>query len=157
MGKTTDSFRRELGKNAGKWVSNKIFGDGHATPHKVIHARQRENARVEREEARQYREKQRQIEQERREREKRLIQLEKEVAERERLQMISSNLSEIEEHNNYIKVIQSVHKDYSQEMNWLEILESEAPEYVNTSEESKDEIIEYTNDFVKNQIELANN
>ena len=35
MGKGTDSFKRELGKNTGKWVSNKIFGDGHSTPHRV--------------------------------------------------------------------------------------------------------------------------
>ena len=35
MGKATDSFKREIGKNTGKWVSNKIFGDGHSTPHRV--------------------------------------------------------------------------------------------------------------------------
>lgn len=35
MEKGVDSFKREVGKNTGKWVSNKIFGDGHATPHKV--------------------------------------------------------------------------------------------------------------------------
>lgn len=35
MGKGVDSFKRELGKNTGKWVSNKVFGDGHATPHRV--------------------------------------------------------------------------------------------------------------------------
>lgn len=26
---------RELGKNTGKFVSNKVFGDGHSTPHRV--------------------------------------------------------------------------------------------------------------------------
>ncbi|CAM1365498.1 hypothetical protein [Tenacibaculum xiamenense] len=35
MGKGTDAFKRELGKNTGKWVSNKIFGDGHSTPNRV--------------------------------------------------------------------------------------------------------------------------
>ncbi|WP_055447652.1 hypothetical protein [Lacinutrix mariniflava] len=35
MGKATDSFKREIGKNTGKWVSNKVFGDGHSTPHRV--------------------------------------------------------------------------------------------------------------------------
>ncbi|MCL5129432.1 hypothetical protein [Algibacter sp. L4_22] len=35
MGKGVDSFKRELGKNTGKWVSNKVFGDGHSTPHRV--------------------------------------------------------------------------------------------------------------------------
>lgn len=35
MGKGVDAFKREVGKNTGKWVSNKIFGDGHSTPHRV--------------------------------------------------------------------------------------------------------------------------
>lgn len=35
MGKFRDSLRREVGKNTGKWVSNKVFGDGHSTPHRV--------------------------------------------------------------------------------------------------------------------------
>ncbi|MBC7438380.1 MAG: hypothetical protein H7250_00140 [Flavobacterium sp.] len=36
MGKTTDSFNRELGKNTGKAVSNFLFGNKHATPIKLI-------------------------------------------------------------------------------------------------------------------------
>ena len=35
MGKIIDSLRREVGKNTGKWVSNKVFGDGHSTPHRT--------------------------------------------------------------------------------------------------------------------------
>jgi len=31
------SFKRELGKNTGRFVSNKVFGDGHASKHKIIH------------------------------------------------------------------------------------------------------------------------
>lgn len=31
MGKTTDSFKREIGKNVGKVVSNWVFGDAHYT------------------------------------------------------------------------------------------------------------------------------
>ena len=38
MGTFGKSFSREIGKNTGKWASNKIFGDGHATPKKHIHA-----------------------------------------------------------------------------------------------------------------------
>lgn len=155
MGTFGKSFTREIGKNTGKWVSNKVFGDGHATPHKLIHARQKENARKEREEARNYREQQKQIERDRKERERRLAQLEKEAAEREKQQMIESNLAEIEEHNNYISVIQSVHKDYSKTMDWQEILDSTEPEYVKTSAELKDEITKYTNDYVDEQIAFA--
>lgn len=83
MGTFGKSFTREIGKNTGKWVSNKVFGDGHATPHKIIHARQREKARNEREEARNFREHQKQLERDRREREKEYAQREKEMAERE--------------------------------------------------------------------------
>ena len=35
MGNFGKAFTRELGKNTGKWVSNKVFGDGHATPYKL--------------------------------------------------------------------------------------------------------------------------
>jgi Skp family chaperone for outer membrane proteins len=155
MGTFGKTFTREIGKNTGKWVSNKVFGDGHATPHKIIHAREREKARVERDSARNYREQQKELERDRRERDKRLAQREKEMAEREKQQMIESNITEVDEHNNYINVIQSVHKDYSKEMNWQEILKSEEPEYVKTSAELKDEITKYTNDYVDDQIATA--
>ena len=37
MGTFGKSFSREMGKNTGKFVSNKVFGKaGHATPHRVI-------------------------------------------------------------------------------------------------------------------------
>jgi hypothetical protein len=32
MGNYTNALKRELGKNTGKWLSNQIFGNGHATP-----------------------------------------------------------------------------------------------------------------------------
>lgn len=148
MGTFGKSFTREIGKNTGKWASNKIFGDGHATPHKLIHTRLRENVRKEREDAIHYREQQKQIERERRENEKRMIQLEKEMAEQEKQQLIESNIREVEEHNNYINVIQSVHKDYSTKMNWEELLNSQEPEYVETLSELENKI----EDFVKQSI-----
>jgi len=36
------SLERELGKNTGKWVSNVIFGDGHATPYRRAESRQQQ-------------------------------------------------------------------------------------------------------------------
>jgi len=30
MGIGTNAFKREIGKNTGKWISNKVFGDGHS-------------------------------------------------------------------------------------------------------------------------------
>jgi hypothetical protein len=45
MGVGTTWFKREIGKNTGKFVSNKLFGDKWSTPHKVIIAK--ENAKIE--------------------------------------------------------------------------------------------------------------
>ena len=45
MGKATDSFKREMGKNTGKWLSNKIFGDGHSTPQRISVKVQKEQAK----------------------------------------------------------------------------------------------------------------
>ena len=77
MGTFGKSFTREIGKNTGKWVSNKVFGDGHATPHKIIHARQREKARNEREEARNFREHQKQLERDRKSVKKNMLNVKK--------------------------------------------------------------------------------
>lgn len=41
MSRYFDSLKRELGKNTGKWVSNKVFGDGHSTPYRVKIQRQK--------------------------------------------------------------------------------------------------------------------
>lgn len=41
MGKTFDSFKREIGKNTGKAVSNFFFGDSHATPYRRVDADRR--------------------------------------------------------------------------------------------------------------------
>lgn len=42
------SFEKEIGKNTGKWVSNVIFGDGHATPYRRAESRhqQRINQKI---------------------------------------------------------------------------------------------------------------
>ncbi len=36
MGKIGDSFKREIGKNTGKFVSNLVFGDKHSTPYRRV-------------------------------------------------------------------------------------------------------------------------
>ena len=36
MGKLGDSFKREVGKNTGKFVSNFVFGDKHSTPYRRV-------------------------------------------------------------------------------------------------------------------------
>lgn len=35
------SLKRELGKNTGKWLSNKLFGDSHATPVKLVRKKEK--------------------------------------------------------------------------------------------------------------------
>ena len=41
MGKVTDSFKREIGKNTGKVISNMLFGDSHSTPYRRVYSRER--------------------------------------------------------------------------------------------------------------------
>lgn len=142
------NFRKELGKNTGKWVSNKLFGNNYATPYRII----QEQKRKEREDAKNYRQQQKEIEKERKKREKELAQLKKELAEQERQEIIQNNIKEVKEHNNYIEVIQSVHKDFSKKIDWENMLNIEEPAYVLTEEESKDEIIEYCNKETENNI-----
>lgn len=145
------SLQNELGRNTGKWVSNKVFGNtGWATPRRhVIEVEKRKQQRFE---AREYKQQQQQIERDRRERERRLKQMEKEQAEREKQEMIRANEEEVHEHNNYLEVIQSVHKSYSDHMNWTELQNQEAPPFVETAEELRDDITKFTNDYVDQQI-----
>lgn len=42
MGRIGNSFKREIGKNAGKAVSNLIFGDSHSTPYRRVDSNNRE-------------------------------------------------------------------------------------------------------------------
>lgn len=145
------SFQNELGRNTGKWVSNKVFGNtGWATPRR--HVIEDEKRKQQRAEAREYKQQQQQIERDRRERERRLKQVEKEQAEREKQEMIRANEEEVHEHNNYLEVIQSVHKSYSDQMNWTELQNQEAPPYVETAEELREDITKFTYDYVDQQI-----
>lgn len=41
MGRIEDSFRREIGKNTGKVVSNFLFGDSHSTPYRRVDSERR--------------------------------------------------------------------------------------------------------------------
>lgn len=132
MGTFGQSFTRELGKNTGKYVSNKVFGTGHATPHRLII--EREERRAQREEAREYKEKQQRLEKERREREKAMREAEKERQLELRQETIKANEQEVKEHNNYIEAIQSVHKSYSEKFDWSAI-ELEVLEFENNSPE----------------------
>lgn len=75
MGNFGKAFTRELGKNTGKWVSNKVFGDGHATPYKLKVERIKAEKKAEVEQARNAR----QAERER-------IRAEKESASREQIE-----------------------------------------------------------------------
>lgn len=73
--------------------------------------------------------------------------------ERERHEMIKANEDEVREHNNYLEVIQSVHKSYSDQMDWEELQKQEAPQYVETAEELRDEITKFTNDHIDGEIQ----
>jgi len=146
------SLSRELGKNTGKWISNAVFGDKHSTPHKFIHQRQVEQRKNERIQAREYKAHQKQLEIDRRENEKELKRLAKEEAEAQKRIMISNNKTEVDEHNHYIEVIQSVHKDYSNYVDWSEILNQNEPAYVQSAEEVKDVIIDKVDKHIENSV-----
>lgn len=138
MGNFTQSFSKELGKNAGKFTSNLIFGNKWATPHKHIIQDDRRQRRAESNLAQEYKEKMLEIN-----------RLEKEFAKQEKLQqkqdemqqrelLLQENAKEVYDHNNYLEVIQTVHKDFSKEMVWHKVLNSPEPEVVKTSHDLKE-------------------
>ncbi|MBO4587596.1 MAG: hypothetical protein J5711_01670 [Bacteroidales bacterium] len=47
MGRIGDSFKREIGKNTGKFVSNLVFGDKHSTPYRRVGDSEAQRARAE--------------------------------------------------------------------------------------------------------------
>ncbi len=46
MGKVSDSFKRQVGRDAGKVVSNFLFGDKHATPIRHVRAKEKFEAEI---------------------------------------------------------------------------------------------------------------
>ena len=138
MGTFENSFKREIGKNTAKWLSNKIFGDGHSTPYKIITKnestkrekevlkRNRENElekerrKVLREKLRFQEEKLRIIEDEREIKDefKRKRIEEKEKLARETSEIIETNKKQVLEFNEYLKTIQSFHTRSSDDFNW---------------------------------------
>ena len=90
------SLSRELGKNTGKYISNKVFGTGHSSPHRVMI--ERVERKKQREEAREYKLRQKEIEVERRARERALKNAEKRRQEELKLQIIEENTREVSEH-----------------------------------------------------------
>ena len=148
MGTFGNSFKRELGKNTAKVVSNVLFGDKFATPYRIIH-KQQEQRKNERVEAREY--KQHLIEQNRQEKQlqKENKEYERQVAAQDKQRLISENTKEVQESNSYITVIQSVHKDYSDPVDWDEILERDPP----TEVKPTNELRKHYKDFTNNQID----
>lgn len=138
MGAFEKSFKKELGKNTAKWLSNKIFGDEHATPYKII--TKNDNTRREKETLRSVRENQLQKQQYRKLREKERIQedklrnLEEEKEAREEIkrirreeveqianekhELIESKRREVNQFNEYINTIQTFHTRSSDVFNW---------------------------------------
>lgn len=162
MGNFGRSLARELGKNTGKWMSNAVFGDKHATPHKFIYNRQVEQRNSERIQVKEYKAHQKELEISRRENEKELKRLAKEEAESQKRLIIGNNKIEVEEHNTYIQVIQSVHKDYSDYVDWNEIVNQDSPEYIQTVKEVSgiiekkvDRHIEKSVEIYKNELNLS--
>jgi uncharacterized protein (DUF1778 family) len=129
MGNYSNALKRELGKNTGKWLSNQIFGNGHATPIRVSTSDKNNELRRKEKEAIK---KQRDFEKNKIEREKMRLQekklelkyreqreiarakeqkrLEKEEQEELKQELIDSNAEELSASLNYLQVIQDIHK-----------------------------------------------
>jgi hypothetical protein len=138
MGTFENSLKRELGKNTAKWLSNKIFGDGHSTPYKII--TKNESTKKEKEILRKNREKELESIRRKNIREKLRFQEEKlkfqeeereikeeikknkreeiERLERERIEIIENNKKQVLEFEEYLNTIQSFHTRSSDEFNW---------------------------------------
>lgn len=123
-----NSVKRELGKNTGKFISNKLFGSGHATPIRVAVDKNNESRRKEKEAIK----KQRDFEKNKLEREKMRLQekklelqyrerratanakeqkrLEKEEQEQLKQALIDTNVGELDASINYLQAIQDIHK-----------------------------------------------
>ncbi len=156
MGTFGNSMKRELGKNTGKWLSNSLFGDSWSTPHKIIVQRERQERKIERDEARNYRLQTLQNKQAERDFQRELKQREKEDALKDREILISENTKEVNNHNNYLNIIQSVHKDYSNKMDWDSVLKQLMPVVVKPLSEEENNIKDYTNKIIDNKISELN-
>ena len=77
------ALEREIGKNTGKFISNKVFGDEWATPRKLIIQQEKEQRREEREAIRQQKEYDREIRRQEREEERQLREEQKAELRRE--------------------------------------------------------------------------
>jgi hypothetical protein len=152
MGTFGKSFSRELGKNTGKWASNKLFGDKWSTPYRVTVQRERQERKELRDSAREY--KQYLLEEKKEERNeiRQLKQREKEDEQHEKELIIDANTREVKEHNNYFDVIQSVHRDYSDDINWNIIINQPPPKEVNPVNELEAYYREYTDKQVNEKI-----
>ena len=128
MGSFSNSVKREVGKNTGKWLSNKLFGDGHSTPYRAVANKQNEARKKEREAIK----RQRDLEKNKLEREKLALQekkirqrkvearrienarvqreLEREEQEQMKQELISSNEEEVTASIDFLKAIQDIHK-----------------------------------------------
>lgn len=156
------SLSRELGKNTGKYISNKVFGTGHSTPHRVMI--ERVERKKQREEAREYKLRQKEIEVERRARERELKNAEKRRQEELKLQIIEENTREVSEHTNYVAAIQSVHKSFSERFDWAlaEVYQMEFELGMNeevpgfkelTFSDSEDKIMDFYRKFTNKQVD----
>ena len=152
MGTFGESLSRELGKNTGKWVSNKIFGDSWSTPHKIIVQRERQERQSIRDEAKAYKQQMLEMQREERDLEREQKQREREETQQEKETFIENNTKEVNEHNNYLDVIQTVHRDYSSPLNWNEILNQSPPKEVSTAAELENHYRDYTNKQVEQKI-----
>lgn len=163
MGNLLDEFSKELGRNAGKWLSNQIMGDSYSTPVRLSPLVSQEQPRKEQAEAIMFKSEQLKRELDIKEREldlkeliikeneaakKKIEELEDETKEAEKQHKLDL-IKEVAGQKNYIEVIKSVHKDYSKKMDWKRLLNQPEPQYV----PSATDLGVYLKKEIDNQIE----
>lgn len=92
MGKFEDSFKRQVGRDTGKFVSNVIFGDKHATPVRV--SVRQEKLKLEKERFENERELERQRLRDRQQAEKKQLEIQQEHLQKERIYQIRMEMME---------------------------------------------------------------
>lgn len=92
MGKFEDSFKRQVGRDTGKFVSNVIFGDKHATPVRV--SVRQEKIKLEKERFESERELEKQRLRNKQQAERKQLEIQQEHLEKERIHQIRMEMME---------------------------------------------------------------
>lgn len=161
MGVFFKSLKTELGKNTGKYISNRVFGDKHATPHKhIISSEDRQRRREERDHIRKERlaSQERAREESERKREARREEIDRQKLEKaeakaklkeEKEKELQENQELYEEYLSYIRSIEKLHTVTSFEAGFKSLRKVQGLSSISV----EDMTAFFKNDFIPNSLE----